>query len=495
MGKTDNQVFNLVKISTEIKGGELTSHSSLTSGLLPTVLKISTNFLPQYPQINLPVQEDSIKQRPIRIPRQEHTLSRRHISQSALTVLYQLRHAGYQAFLVGGGVRDVLLGRIPKDFDVVTNALPEEIKKLFRSCRLIGRRFLLAHVRLNKDIVEVATFRAHHDKGGDGVMEAGRILRDNVYGTIDEDAWRRDFTINALYYDISDFSLLDYANGMADLRAGIIRVIGNPQRRYEEDPVRMLRAVRFAAKLGFTIAPTTATPIQQLGGLLANIPPARLLEEVQKLFLSGYAVQAFIQLREYNLFKQLFPYTDECLENAQTLALIKQVLHNTDERLQDNKPVAPAFLLAALLWPPLSRSLPTPAAGKNTHSTEMLLKASQSLLAKQHKRIAIPRRIVVLMQEIWSLQQRLVRPVRGKRYLNLLEHPRFRAGYDFLLLRAQAGEEEAKPFAQWWTQFINSNEQQRQAWLSQYPATGSKQLRRRRSNKKKVTIKVEIESE
>lgn len=474
----------------------MTSHSSLTSGLLPIVLKISTNFLPQYPQINLPVQEDSIKQRPIRIPRPEHALSRRHISQSALTVLYQLRHAGYQAFLVGGGVRDVLLGRVPKDFDVVTNALPEEIKKLFRSCRLIGRRFLLAHVRLNKDIVEVATFRAHHDKGGDGVMEAGRILRDNVYGTIDEDAWRRDFTINALYYDISDFSLLDYANGLADLRAGIIRVIGNPQRRYEEDPVRMLRAIRFAAKLGFTIASTTATPIQQLGGLLANIPPARLLEEVQKLFLSGYAVQSFIQLREYNLFKPLFPYTDECLEDTQTLALIKQVLHNTDERLKGNKPVAPAFLLAALLWPPLSRSVLTQSGGnKNTNSTEILLKASQSLLAKQCKHVAIPRRIVVLMQEIWSLQQRLVRPVRGKKHLNLLEHPRFRAGYDFLLLRAQAGEEEAKPFAQWWTQFINSDDQQRQALLSQYPATGSKQPRRRRNHKKKVKIKVEIESE
>jgi poly(A) polymerase len=484
-----------MKISTEIKGGELTSQNSSTSELLPTVLKISTNFLPQYPQINLPVQEEYTKQKPIRIPRPEHTLSRRHISQSALTVLYQLRHAGYQAFLVGGGVRDVLLGRVPKDFDVVTNALPEEIKKLFRSCRLIGRRFLLAHVRLNKDIVEVATFRAHHDKGGDGVMEDGRILRDNVYGTIDEDAWRRDFTINALYYDISDFSLLDYANGMADLQAGIIRVIGNPQRRYEEDPVRMLRAVRFAAKLGFTIAPDTATPIQQLSALLANIPPARLLEEVQKLFLSGYAVQAFIQLREYNLFRQLFPYTDECLDDAITMALMKQVFHNTDERLKNDKPVAPAFLLATLLWPPLARSLPTPSAGKNTHSTEILLRASQSLLAKQHKRVAIPKRIVVLMQEIWLLQLRLIRPIRGKRYLNLLEHPRFRASYDFLLLRAQAGEEEVKPFVQWWTQFINSDDQQRQLLLSQYPVTASKYPRRRRSNKKKVKIKIEIEKE
>jgi poly(A) polymerase len=481
-----------MKISTEIQGGELTNQNSSTSELLPTVQ--ITNFLPQYPQINLPVPEESIQQKPIRIPRPEHTLSRRYISQSALTVLYQLRHAGYQAFLVGGGVRDVLLGRVPKDFDVVTNALPEEIKKLFRGCRLIGRRFLLAHVRLNKEIVEVATFRAHHDKGGDGVMEDGRILRDNVYGTIDEDAWRRDFTINALYYDISDFSLLDYANGLADLQAGIIRVIGNPQRRYEEDPVRMLRAVRFAAKLGFTIAPATAMPIQQLSSLLANIPPARLLEEVQKLFLSGYAVQAFIQLREYNLFKQLFPYTDECLDNAIAMALIEQVLHNTDERLKNNKPVAPAFLLATLLWPPLARSLTQPP-GKNIHSTEMLLKASQGLLAKQHQRVAIPKRIVVLMQEIWLLQLRLIRPVRGKKYVNLLEHPRFRASYDFLLLRAQAGEEEVKPFVQWWSQFINSDDQQRQALLSQYPATSSQQPRRRRSNKKKIKIKVEIEKE
>jgi poly(A) polymerase len=429
--------------------------------------------------------QDSIKNTPVRIPRSEHTLSRSNISQAALNVLYQLHKAGYQAFLVGGGVRDVLLGRAPKDFDVVTNARPAEIKGLFRSCRLVGRRFLLAHVRLSKEIVEVATFRARHDKGGGGVMENGRIVRDNVYGsTVDEDALRRDFTINALYYDISDFSLLEYANGMADLRAGVIRLIGEPRLRYREDPVRMLRAVRFAAKLGFTIAPETAEPIAELSGLLAAIPPARLFEEVLKLFLSGHAVQSFVQLWRYDLFKQLFPDTAACLDDPIAQALIKQVLRNTDERKTDNKPIMPAFLLAALLWPPLSRLLiDKQVPGVNQQET--LIEASQRLLAKQQRCVAIPRRITVLMQDIWLLQIRLTRQRRNKKKsLSLLGHPRFRAGYDFLLLRANAGEEAVADDAHWWTNFLNTDESGREMLFSQ--RLPKKSQRRRKSKKAKT---------
>jgi len=373
--------------------------------------------------------------------------------------LYQLHKSGYQAFLVGGGVRDVLLGRIPKDFDIVTNARPEQVKKLFDYCRLIGRRFVLAHVHQRGEIIEVATFRAHHNTGvaGEGVTENGRIVRDNVYGTLDEDAVRRDFTINALYYDISDFSVLDYANGLADLRAGVIRLIGEPVVRYQEDPVRMLRAARFAAKLGFSIEPESAELIPQLASLLGNIPPARLFEEVLKLFLSGHATESYVQLQRYNLFKQLFPFTEACLNNTIARAFVEQMLHNTDERIRQNKPVMPAFLLAAFLWPALLPNLPSKSV-KKINQQEVWLDAFQRLLARQQKYVAIPRRVSVLIQEIWRLQLRLTRSRRGKnKCLSVLKHPRFRAGYDFLLLRAEAGETDLAEEAAWWTEFLKNH--------------------------------------
>jgi len=401
--------------------------------------------------------QDLIKKKPIYVPRPEHNLSRHNISQAALNVLYQLHKSGYQAFLVGGGVRDLLLGQIPKDFDIVTNALPEQIRKLFHSCRLIGRRFVLAHVRFNREIVEVATFRsAHIDGQSEGVVENGQIVRDNVYGsTVDDDAGRRDFTINAIYYNISDFSLLDYADGIKDLQFKVIRLIGNPVLRYQEDPVRMLRAARFAAKLGFTIEPETAEPIPKLANLLNNIPPARLFEEVLKLFLSGYAVESLKQLRKYGLFQQLFPQTAACLKNPIALKLIEQVMYDTDERIHNDKTVTPAFLLAALLWPPLLCELPDkPIKGVNLQ--EKLIETIQKLLARNsQQRVAIPRRITVPMQEIWLLQLRLTRQCKvKKKNLKLLEHPQFRAGYDFLLLRAKAGEKQTTEFADWWTDLL-----------------------------------------
>ncbi len=217
---------------------------------------------------------DAAEDQPLRIvSRDEHSISRANISENALKVLYRLNKAGYEAYLVGGGVRDLLLGREPKDFDVATDASPEEVRKLFRNCRLIGRRFRLAHVHFGREIIEVATFRAAHEPESDGaVSENGMLLRDNVYGTLEEDAWRRDFTVNALYYNIRDFSVVDYTGGMADLQAGRLRIIGDPHERFREDPVRMLRAVRFAAKLGFRIDPESEAAIRELGYLMEEFP-------------------------------------------------------------------------------------------------------------------------------------------------------------------------------------------------------------------------------
>jgi poly(A) polymerase len=298
---------------------------------------------------------------PVTIPRPDHEISRASISSAALKVLYGLKEAGYQSFLVGGGVRDLLLGREPKDFDVGTDATPEEIRNLFRSCRLIGRRFRLAHVRFGREVIEVATFRARHDEqsgeGSDSAhSEEGRILRDNVFGSLEEDAWRRDFTVNALYYDIKNFSVVDYVGGLDDLKAGTLKLIGDPEQRYREDPVRMLRAVRFAAKLGFRIHPDTEEPMHDLGQLLEDIPSARLFEEVLKLFLGGCALTTFELLRHYDLFRYLFPMTDEALSHEEEgfpITFVARALENTDNRLAENKPVTPAFLYAALLWEPV----------------------------------------------------------------------------------------------------------------------------------------------
>ncbi len=403
--------------------------------------------------LSLPVQQ-SINNKPVYIPRDKHMLSRKNISPAALQVLYKLHKSGYKGLLVGGGVRDSLLKRTPKDFDIVTNAHPEQVRTLFRRCRLIGRRFVLAHVYINNEIIEVATFRASHKNNNNGIVQNGRIIRDNVYGkTVDEDAVRRDFTINSIYYDISNLSLLDYANGMEDLNNGVIRLIGDPSLRYQEDPVRMLRAIRFVAKLDFTMAPETAAPITDLANLLTNIPAARLFEEVQKLFLTGHAVKSLQQMREYNLFQQLFPLTESCLNDPTAAGLIQQVLENTDARQQNNQTITAGFLFAALLWPPLSNLLPKEEV-KGVNQQEVLFEAIEYLLKKQQKYVAIPRRIAILMQEIWLLQLRLTRPRRGKKKsFKLLEHPRFRAGYDFLLLRVKAGDKTVASEAAWWTQF------------------------------------------
>ncbi|HXH03735.1 MAG TPA: polynucleotide adenylyltransferase PcnB [Candidatus Competibacteraceae bacterium] len=431
---------------------------------------------------------------PIVIPRAEHNISRSQISPNALKVLYRLRSAGFRACLVGGGVRDLLLGREPKDFDVATDAHPEEVHRLFRNCRLIGRRFRLAHVQFGQEIIEVATFRAMQMVGDDEeglgpvLDENGRIISDNVYGTIEDDAWRRDFTINALYYDIESFAVLDYANGMEDLRNGVIRLIGEPEQRYREDPVRMLRAVRFAAKLGFRLHPSTEAPIASLGHLLRDIPPARLFDEVLKLFMGGQAESTFELLRHYRLFGHLFPATEHCLayqKDHYPRTLLVKALRNTDDRITDGKPVTPYFLYAALLWEPLKLRLGQLLAAGMTEQEATELAAEQ-VIDEQVRHTAIPKRYSQPMKEIWALQPRFTQ-TGGRRPLKLLGHPRFRAGYDFLLLRAACGEVEPK-LAEWWTRFQDADEDGREAMLRADKEGGAKTRRRSRRPRKRRPV-------
>jgi len=385
-------------------------------------------------------------------PRAEHCISRRNISNGALRVLYRLNEAGYQAFLVGGAVRDLLLGGHPKDFDIATNATPEEVRGLFRNCRLIGRRFRLAHVVFGREIVEVATFRGTSDDGsGDRHLVDGRIVRDNVYGTIEEDALRRDFTVNALYYDIADFSVRDYIGGLRDLEEHTLRLIGDPDSRYREDPVRMLRAARLAAKLDFTISPETAAPFSKLGPLLADAPPARLFDESLKLFLSGYGLASFHALQTHGLLEHVFPATARSLKSAHAdrfRVLLERTLASTDERVRSDKPVTPAFLFAALLWEPV-RAAAEESIAKGSDAVAAWSTASARIMSEQAQRVAIPRRFAGSIEEIWILQPRFEQRVK-KRVMRLLAHPRFRAAYDFLLLRSSESPALLE-MADWWT--------------------------------------------
>lgn len=385
------------------------------------------------------------------ITRDEHGISRRQISQSALRVLYRLKDAGFGAFLVGGAVRDLLVGGAPKDFDVATDATPEQVKGLFRNCRLIGRRFRLAHVVYGREIIEVATFRAHSDDGsGDRELADGRLVRDNIYGTIEEDALRRDFTANALYYAIEDFSVRDYVGGYDDVRHRTLRLIGDPEARYREDPVRMLRAARLAAKLEFTIDAASAEPILRLAPLLAQAAPARLFEECLKLFLSGHGERSFLGLEQHGLLAALFPETAEALaanRSGRLRAMLLRALASTDRRVAEDDSVTPAFLFAALLWPAFCRE----AARLQQGGLDPLAaqqRAADRVTLHQAQRIALPRRFSLPMQEIWMLQPRFALR-QPKRVFRLLSHPRFRAAFDFLELRVVAAPELADDAAFW----------------------------------------------
>lgn len=425
------------------------------------------------------------------VARKNHAISRKQISENAIKVLYRLHKAGFKAYLVGGGVRDILLGLEPKDFDVVTNATPEEIKRLFRNCRLVGRRFRLAHIVFGRDVIEVATLRGHHVDNEEKISKVnaeGRLLRDNVYGTIDEDAERRDFTVNALYYDISDFSIHSYGGGLQDLESRTLRLIGDPQKRYREDPVRMLRAVRFATKLGMQIDKGAAEPIYELAPLLKDIPAARMYEEVLKLFFSGQAQNNYAMMREYGLFEPLFPLVENILvEDSQgpVTKLIDAIMRNTDQRVLSDKTVTPAFFYAAILWYPLSQRADDIALESGLSLYDAFYAAMGDVMEQQCRSISIPRRFSTPAKDIWQLQLRFDRN-QGTRAFKFIEHPKFRAAYDLLLLRAEAEGGNLAKSAAWWKSFVEGSEEQRSV-IARSTAKGSRNRnnnRRRRSPKK-----------
>jgi poly(A) polymerase len=431
-------------------------------------------------------------------------------------VLYRLHEAGFQAFLVGGCVRDLLLGLEPKDFDVATDALPEQVKRLFRNSRLVGRRFRLAHVFFGRDIIEVATFRATSapSQGEEPLADAdpedgeapelddapldpdadpaesdtdtpparvaragaesmeeisddrhvdvhGRILRDNMYGTIDQDVGRRDFTANALYYNIADFSIWDYVDGARDIESRTLRMIGDPETRFREDPVRLLRAARFEAKLGFHLDPATAKPIPALRELLASVPPARLFDETLKLFLSGQGAKSLEVLRKRGLLASLLPTVDAYFKShpdSLVEKLLVQGLVNTDARVVADKPVTPTFLFALLLYGPIAQHIEA-APPAHWHELATILDACDRATREAQSRVAIPKRFSLGVREMFGLQPRLEHP-RGRRALRVLEHPRFRAAYDLLLLRAQYGL-APQEMAKWWTQLQEVSPEER----------------------------------
>ncbi|MBM4214208.1 MAG: polynucleotide adenylyltransferase PcnB [Gammaproteobacteria bacterium] len=444
------------------------------------------------------------------IPRDSHPISRSKISPDALRVLYRLREAGFEAYLVGGCVRDLTLGLEPKDFDVATNALPEQVRRLFRNCRLVGRRFRLAHVFFGREIIEVATFRASgappqdeevvleegtdelagdeavsddagiDDAGNDEVAvedsrdvhdfdesvdrvvdQSGRILRDNIYGTIDDDVWRRDFTCNALYYNIADFSVWDYANGFEDIKAKRLRLIGDPETRYREDPVRMLRAARFEGKLDFSIEPATAEPILRLRELLAGVPPARLFDETLKLFLTGHGAASYRVLLDRGLLDVLLPNVAAFARRHPGSApqrMLVQGLINMDERVRADRPVTPSFLFALLMYGPIGLEIEKRPRSE-WHEISTILEAVDSVVREIYGRVAIHRRFILGVRDMFALQPRLEAP-RGRRALRTLEHPRFRAAFDLLQLRAQFGMAD-QALVEWWARMQAANPQQR----------------------------------
>jgi poly(A) polymerase len=425
--------------------------------------------------------KQKIINKPRIIPRPDHTVSRDDISDSALKVLYRLHKAGYQAFLVGGCVRDALIGLHPKDFDVATNATPEEVRALFSNCRLIGRRFRLAHVRFGREIIETATFRAaaNHKDDDSAHDQEGRIIRDNVYGTIDEDIWRRDFTCNALYYNIADFSIWDYAGGMEDVERRRLVLIGDPDHRLREDPVRMLRAVRFAAKLNFEIDKSVVDAMQNNVGLLTNVPAARLFDEFLKLFQGGHAERTFELLWEHGLFDEMFPATAQELEEDHKFGkFLQAALRNTDRRVKADKSVTPMFLLGVFLWAPVKKLAAIRRSEEKMSESQSLSLAAYEISSEQQRRISLPKRFTVPMREMLALQPRFL-ITTGKRGLNLLEHRRFRAAYDFMVLQSEAGFVD-KDIAKFWTDVQNQSAEERSSSFQLQTNAGSGKRRRRK---------------
>nr|WP_229670239.1 polynucleotide adenylyltransferase PcnB [Rheinheimera tangshanensis] len=414
-------------------------------------------------------------------------MSRKDISPNALKVLYRLKDAGYEAYLVGGCIRDILLGLKPKDFDVVTNAHPEQVRQVFKNCRLIGRRFRLAHVVFGREVIEVATFRGHHT-GDDETSpkasqsDAGQILRDNVYGTIEEDAERRDFSINALYYSVADFAIYDFANGIEAIAQRKIELIGDPETRYREDPVRMLRAVRFATKLNMEIAPASLEPIKELAVLLKNIPAARLFEEFLKLFMAGKAFDNFVMLNDLGILKQLLPQLAKVLKqdsSGKVFTMITKAMQDTDQRVAVDKPVTPAFTFAALLWYPVEQRAQKLLVESGLNEVDALNIAMMEILDEVQRSIAIPKRFSLTIKDIWFLQGRLSKRA-GRRAFKLLEQTKFRGAYDFLQLRAQAEGGELLELANWWQRFQADDEAGREILVQNLGKEGIERRPRRR---------------
>ncbi len=411
-----------------------------------------------------------------------HSISLPAVSDNAVKIVQELKCAGYEAHLVGGCVRDLLLDRTPKDFDIATDAQPEEIKSIFRGCRLIGRRFRLAHVRKNGEVIEVATYRAAPsptddvDEDRTHIADHGQVLRDNVYGTQQDDVLRRDFTINALYFDPQEQSVRDFVGGIADLEKRVIRTIGDPLERLRQDPVRMLRAVRFAAKLEFNIDPAMLTATSELAALLLHVPPARMLDEVIKLFHGGYALRTYDMLREYGLFRYIFPFTEQCLDGI-TPNLSSLALANTDNRIQLGKPVIPAFLFACLLWDPLQADVHKLQDG-GMDSRRAWSVAASDAVRDQAQHVAIPRRFVIVIKDIWALQP-LLEQRSPKSIHRILGHKRFRAAYDLMLLRTEVNEIKSE-IAQWWTRIQDADQQERESMIRGLRETTPKRGRRRK---------------
>ena len=422
------------------------------------------------------------------IPRKIHSITRKQICHCALKVTTDLQQAGYSAFIVGGAVRDLLMGLEPKDFDVATNATPEEVRAIFRRSRIIGRRFKLVHVMCGPETVEVSTFRgpllSNTNSGINTIKQTdqhGRLLHDNVFGNQEEDAIRRDFTINALFYDPSSEEIYDFLNGYNDIKERRLRMIGFPEKRYREDPVRMLRAVRLASKLNMQIDPATAAPIGDLAPLLHNVPPARLFEEMLKLLLSGHALTCVIDLRSRGLHHGLLPMLDIILEQPLGERFISLALKNTDQRVQQNKPVSPGFLFATLLWHEI---LAAWNKLKNTGEKPIpaLQLAINEILTKQHKNVAIPRRFYIVIKEICTMQTRF-QARNGRKPFRLMANPRFRAAYDFMLLRCESGELD-KSIGEWWKTFVDADAAKREAMIDENTIT---KKRRKQHNYHKAT--------
>lgn len=372
-----------------------------------------------------------------------------------------LQAAHFDAYLVGGCVRDLSLRKSPKDFDIATNATPEEVKALFHNCRLIGRRFRLAHVYFRREIIEVATFRGNHkpNKKTETHSEDGMIIRDNVFGSIEEDAYRRDFTINALYHNPADNTVLDYTGGMTDLKNKTLQIIGDAEIRYKEDPVRMLRAIRFMSKLDFTLSKKTEAPIKDLANLLSLVSPSRLFDESLKSFLHGTGLQNYLNLKRYHLFQKLIPALNHLLENndQKTDQLIQTALKNTDERVHIGKSVTPAFLFSALLWYPIAeKAEKLRAKQKPLHALEL---AIDKILSKQIKTISIPRRFTNSMRDIWRMQYFLTHRT-PRSVMHAIHHNRFRAAYDLMLIRNEVGE-GLQSHCDWWANFQAANKETR----------------------------------